>query len=147
MGHQASFRNFCLSCKKLTAINCSIKVTDHCCLLPGLLCLLCHNHCPSNLHLHSIFQLWDYKNVSAWAVVVAQLVERSLLKPKGRGSNPVIGKIYWAFVFCQLYWKDENKEKEAGTCPFLKKKNVSAYRYEMFRFIWPYLICSWRHRW
>ena len=28
----------------------------------------------------------------AWAVVVAQLVERSLLIPEVRGLNPVIGK-------------------------------------------------------
>ena len=27
-----------------------------------------------------------------------------------RGSNPVIGKIFSTFVYCQLYWKDENKE-------------------------------------
>ena len=30
---------------------------------------------------------------SCWAVVVAQLVERSLPIPEVRGSNPVIGKI------------------------------------------------------
>ena len=29
-----------------------------------------------------------------WAVVVAQLVERSLQTPEVRGSNPVFGKIY-----------------------------------------------------
>ena len=55
-----------------------------------------------------------------WEVVVAQLVERSLSIPEVRGSNPVIGKIYWTFVYCQLYWKDENKEKEAGNGPFKK---------------------------
>ena len=27
-------------------------------------------------------------------------------------------------VYCQLYWKEENKEKEAGNGPFLKKPNV-----------------------
>ena len=59
------------------------------------------------------------------AVVVAQLVERSLLIPEVRGSNPVIGKIYWIFVYCQLYWKDENKGKEAGNCPFFLKKTLS----------------------
>ena len=31
--------------------------------------------------------------------------------------------LYWTFVYCQLcYWKDENKGKEAGDGPFLKKK-------------------------
>ena len=24
-------------------------------------------------------------------------------------------------IYCQLYWKDENKEKEAGNGPFFKK--------------------------
>ena len=36
-----------------------------------------------------------------------------------RGSNPVIGKIYWTFDYYQLYWRDENKEKEAGNGPFI----------------------------
>ena len=30
--------------------------------------------------------------------------------------------LYGTFVYCQLYWKDENKEKEAGNDPFLKKE-------------------------
>ena len=29
-----------------------------------------------------------------WAVVVAQMVEQSLLTPEIRGSNPIIGKVY-----------------------------------------------------
>ena len=45
------------------------------------------------------------------AVVVAQLVETSLPTPEHQGSNPVITKIY--IQYCRLYWKDENKEKEA----------------------------------
>ena len=43
-----------------------------------------------------------------WAVVVGQLVERSLPTPEIRGSNPNIGKILstnWTFKR-----KDENKE-------------------------------------
>ena len=53
---------------------------------------------------------------------MAQLVERLLPIPEGRGTNPVIGKkLYWTF-YCQLFWKDENKEKEAGKGPFLYKK-------------------------
>ena len=54
-------------------------------------------------------------------VVVAQLVERSLPIPEVRGSNPVIGKILYISNICLLsivYWKDENKEKEAGNGPF-----------------------------
>ena len=35
------------------------------------------------------------KKYQAWAVVVAQLVERSLPIPEIRGSNPVISKILY----------------------------------------------------
>ena len=38
----------------------------------------------------------------AWAVVVAQLVERSLLIPEVRGSNPVIGKNLFILNICLL---------------------------------------------
>ena len=41
------------------------------------------------------------------------------------GSNPVIGKILFILKICLLstvYWKDENKEKEAGNGPFFEKK-------------------------
>ena len=52
------------------------------------------------------------------AVVVAQLVERSLPTPEVRGSNPVIGKkFYWTF-YCQLYWEDEKKKKRPGLALF-----------------------------
>ena len=47
------------------------------------------------------------------AVVLAQLVERSLSTPEVQGSNTVVGKrLYRTFVYCELYWKDENKIKE-----------------------------------
>ena len=55
------------------------------------------------------------------AVLVAQLVERSLPTPKIRGLNPNFGKLYLSIV--HLNRKDENKEKEAGKGPskfFLK---------------------------
>ena len=48
------------------------------------------------------------------------VVERLLPIPEVYGSNPVSGKnVYWTFTL-QLYWKDENKEKEAENGPFLK---------------------------
>ena len=53
-------------------------------------------------------------------VVEAQLVERSLPTHEIRGSNPVLGKLYIP-IYCQLHWKDENKEKEAGNGQFFKK--------------------------
>ena len=36
----------------------------------------------------------DQFNILTWAVIVAHLVERSLLTPEVHGLNPVIGKIY-----------------------------------------------------
>ena len=52
------------------------------------------------------------------AEVVAKLVERSLPTPEVRSLNPVIGKLlYRAFVFFQLYIKDEKRVRE---WPFLK---------------------------
>ena len=69
--------------------------------------------------------LW-FKQIISWAVVVAQLVERSLLIPEVRGSNPVIGKkLLNICLLSTVYWKDENKEKEAGIGPFLKKKKLN----------------------
>ena len=61
-------------------------------------------------------------------MVVAQFVERSLPTPEIRGLNPVIGKFYLlSTVFKKLYWKNENKEKEAGKGPFLKNtENICA---------------------
>ena len=50
-----------------------------------------------------------------WAVVVAQLVERSLPTPEIRGLNPNIGKV--ASTNCFGIAKNENKEKEAGNGP------------------------------
>ena len=53
---------------------------------------------------------------------MAQLVERLLPIAEVRGSNPVIGKnLYWTF-YCQLCWKDKNKEKRPGKA-LLKKSH------------------------
>ena len=60
-----------------------------------------------------------YAMLFGWAVVVAQLVERSLLIPEVRGLNTVIKNIL--NIYLQLLWKDENK-KEAENGPFLKKQ-------------------------
>ena len=62
--------------------------------------------------------------IAYWAVVVAQLVEQSLPILEVCGSNPVISKIHLFLLNISLlstvYWKDENKEKEAGDGPFKK---------------------------
>ena len=52
--------------------------------------------------------------------MVAQLVERLLPIPDVRSTNPVIDKKIILNIYCQLYWKDENKEKEAGNGIFKK---------------------------
>ena len=60
------------------------------------------------------------KTISVGAVVVAHLVERSLLTPEVRGLNPVIGKLLlfgYLFVYCQLYRKAEDKDDEAKEWP------------------------------
>ena len=54
-------------------------------------------------------------------MVVAQLVEQSLPTPEVRGSNPVIGKIY---MYYQLYWKDEIKEKRGRERPNFKTFHI-----------------------
>ena len=47
---------------------------------------------------------------STWAVVVAQLVERSLAIPKVCSSNPVISKLlYRTFVYCIVKTKIKKK--------------------------------------
>ena len=52
---------------------------------------------------------------------MAQLAQRVLPTPEVRGSNPDIGEFYveYLFTYCQLYFKDENNEKEAVNGPFL----------------------------
>ena len=56
-------------------------------------------------------------------MVVAQLVERSLLIQRSAVRNQSSAKIYLFLLnICILstaYWKDENKEKEAGDDLFL----------------------------
>ena len=76
---------------------------------------------PSSGHTASVV----YKQYKL-AVVVAQLVEQSVPKPEVRGSNPVIGKnLLNICLLSTVYWKDENKEKEAGNCPFFKKYKLT----------------------
>ena len=65
-------------------------------------------------------QNWREIMLFSRAVVVAQLVGWSLPTPEVCGSNPVI-LLHGTFVYCRLYQKDGNKEKDAGHCPFLKK--------------------------
>ena len=65
--------------------------------------------------------------MSLLEVDVAQL----LLIPEVRGSNPVIGKnllISNNWILSTVYWKDENKEKDAGNGPFLKNMSLLVYR-------------------
>ena len=66
-------------------------------------------------------------------MVVAQLVEQSLLTPEVRGSNPVIRKLYITII-CQLYRNNKNKEKRGRERPnfpvaeelylHVKRKNI-----------------------
>ena len=56
------------------------------------------------------------------AVVVAQLVERSLAIPEARGSNPVIGKIYIESLFTvNCIENTKIKIKRPGLGPYFRK--------------------------
>ena len=65
---------------------------------------------------------WSQQDGPKRAVVVVQLADQTLLTPEVCGSNPFIGEFLGTFINCQLYWKDENIEKEAGNGPFLEKR-------------------------
>ena len=72
---------------------------------------------------------WFFSNNTSveWAVVVAQLVERLLLIPEVRGSNPVIGKnlfIYWTIVNCQLCIEKTKIKKKRPRMAHLKKISI-----------------------
>ena len=59
------------------------------------------------------------------AVVVAQLVERSLPMPEVHSLNPVIGKIYIEHLFTvNCIENNKNKENETKNWPFLIKECV-----------------------
>ena len=86
-------------------------------------------HCTADLK----FNRFEFNQTSnLWAVVVAQLVEHSLLTTDVCGSNPVIGKIYIEH-YCELYLKDKNKEKEAGNGPF--KNQVICWKFQFTKLL------------
>ena len=58
--------------------------------------------------------------IPSWVVVVAQLVERSL-PTQDMVRIQSSAKFTLDIVYCQLYWKDENKVKVAGNGPFFEK--------------------------
>ena len=66
---------------------------------------------------------YDRRAFLRLAVVVAQLVEQSLLIPEVHGSNPVIHKIYIEHLFTVNCI--ENRETEACNGPLLKKIGYS----------------------
>ena len=58
-------------------------------------------------------------NTRNWAVVVAQLAERSLAIPEVRGSNPVISKIYNEFYLLLTFDKTKMKKKRHRVVHFI----------------------------
>ena len=71
------------------------------------------------------------KQSSGSAVVVAQLVEWSLQIQRSAVRIQSSPKNY---IYCQLYWKDENKEKEAenGSFFFLKNEMTESFVPQFF---------------
>ena len=83
---------------------------------------------------------WNHlaKLGDAWAVFVAQLIERLLPIPEIHGLNPVIGNMdYLISTLLKLYWKDEIKEKRPGMAQFLKisggRSSVGSYAPSILR--------------
>ena len=66
-----------------------------------------------------------YTNVitlTCWALVVDQLVERSLPTPEVRSLNPFVANFYIEHLLTVNYIeKTKINEKEAGSGPFIKK--------------------------
>ena len=67
---------------------------------------------------------------AVWTVLLTNNFQSVVVIPVGRAvasnsrgprfKSSHWQNLYWTF-YCQLYWKDENKEKEAGKGPFFKK--------------------------
>ena len=93
------------------------------------------NHQITDISLKDAVDLVNYlaKIKISWTVVVAQLVERLLLIPEVRSSNQVIGKNLYCTFYCQLYWKEQNKEKEAANGPFLKRLGSNLLNWTIIR--------------
>ena len=54
------------------------------------------------------------------------LGKETLMIPEDPGSNPVIGNFYLnIYLLLTVCRKDENKEKEAGNGPFLKRNTYT----------------------
>ena len=83
------------------------------------------------------------KKNASWAVVMAQLVEQSLLTPDVRGSNPVISKLHIVHLFTvNCIEKTKIKKKEAGNTIFKNKKNSSVLSRRMQVTFTTFFYCS-----
>ena len=69
---------------------------------------------------------------STWDVVVAQLVERSLLVPQVWGSNPVISKFYIEHLFIVTCIEKTKKKKRGRKWPFknIKYSSLITFHFE-----------------
>ena len=86
-------------------------IASHCFSHAGCFPLKQRSKFPSCIYLGT-------KNKPSLVVGMAELVEGLSLKPDVHGLNPVIIKIYIQHVYCSLYCKDDNKEKEEVNDPF-----------------------------
>ena len=55
--------------------------------------------------------------------------------------------LHWTFCYCQLYWKDEKKEKEARNGTFFKKHPNSTENVKDCTFVGSASYCSKWWRW
>ena len=67
-------------------------------------------------------------------MVVAQLVERLVYDTSGPQFESSLQQyLYLTFIYCQLYWNDKNKEKEAGTGPIFQWKQIATHMSDLGR--------------
>ena len=81
-----------------------------------------------------LFDVSEELDIFWGVVVVAQLVERSLLTPEVRSSNPVIGKLLSDIYLITVNWieKTKMKKKRPGMAHFLKKKSLLDKYFQAF---------------
>ena len=76
-----------------------------------------------------LFDVSEELDIFWGVVVVAQLVERSLLTPEVRSSNPVIGKLLLDIYLITVNWieKTRMKKKRPGMAHLKKKSLLDKY--------------------
>ena len=115
--------------------NCGPLVSEESSLPTESQPLPCRKNCyPSQMKRATELSTWTKILLGSGGGSVGRLVTSNSRGPQFESSHrqKIILNIH-----CQLYWKDENKEKEAGNDPFFKKNIVM----KRLKFSWrKYLV-------